>query len=124
MKKLLISLLIGTTIVFAGCSNEKSIISNYYEGYEDYNGEFDFTDDEIKTLESALKSKEYKALEKEYNFDTVEVKVMKMKTADDNDYMFWFYLSDDLDVNENIEDILKEHFNGIIDVVTYDEEDR
>ena len=124
MKKILISLLIGTTIVFTGCYNEKSIISNYCEGYEDYNGEFDFTDDEIKTLEEAIESKEYKALEKEYNFDTVEVKVMKLKTADDNDYMFWFYHSEDLDVNKDVEDILKERFDGFVDVTIYDEEDR
>ena len=119
MKKILISLLIGTTIVFAGCSNEKSIISNYYE-----DAKFDFSDDEIKTLEEVLKSKEYKALEKEYNFDTVEVKVTKMKTADDNDYMFYFYLSDDLDAEEDIEDILKEYFDGFVDVAIYDEEYR
>ena len=117
MKKLLISLLISVAIVFVGCSNEKLVISNYYE-----DAKFDFTDDEIKTLEEAIESKEYKALEKEYNFDTVEVKVTKMKTADDNDYMFWFYLSDDLDVKEDIEDILKEHFDGFVDVTIYDEE--
>lgn len=119
MKKLLISLLVGTAIVFTGCSNEKSIISNYYE-----DAKFDFTDDEIKTLEEAIESKEYKALEREYDFDTVEVKVTKMKTADDNDYMFWFYLSDDLDVKEDIEDILKEYFDGFVDVTIYDEEYR
>ena len=119
MKKLLISLLIGVAIAFAGCSNEKLVISNYYE-----DAKFDFTDDEIKTLEEAIESKEYKALEKEYNFNTVEVKVTKMKTADDNDYMFWFYLSDDLDVKEDIEDILKEYFDGFVDVTIYDEEYR
>ena len=117
MKKLLISLLVGVAIAFTGCSNEKSIISNYYE-----NSEFDFTNDEIKTLEEVIESKEYKALEKEYDFNTVEVKVTKMKTADDNDYMFWFYLSDDLDVKEDIEDILKEYFDGFVDVTIYDEE--
>lgn len=119
MKKILISLLIGTTIAFTGCSNEKSIISNYYE-----NSEFDFTNDEIKTLEEAIESKEYKALEKEYNFNTAEVKVTKMKTADDNDYIFWFYLSEDLDIEKDIEDILKKYFDGFVDVTIYDEEYR
>lgn len=119
MKKILISLLIGTTIAFTGCSNEKSIISNYHE-----DAKFDFTDDEIKTLEEAIESKEYKALEREYDFNTAEVKVTKMKTADDNDYMFCFYLSEDLDVEEDIEDILKEYFDGFVDVTIYDEEYR
>lgn len=119
MKKILISLLVGVAIAFTGCSNEKSIISNYYE-----DAKFDFSDDEIKTLEEVIESKEYKELEKEYDFDTVEVKVTKMKTADDNDYMFYFYLSDDLDAEEDIEDILKEYFDGFVDVAIYDEEYR
>ena len=91
MKKLLIALLLGTTLL-CGCSKgieikQASEIYKEYYGVECYNN--DLTKEELKIVEKSLDDKLFKNIVKECGIEDMEVFVLRYANNEDDRYGYF-----------------------------------
>ena len=91
MKKLLIALLLGTTLL-CGCSKDIEIkqaseIYKEYYGVECYNN--DLTKEELKIIEKSLDDKLFKNIVKECGIEDMEVFVLRFANNEDDRYEYF-----------------------------------
>ena len=99
MKKLLIALLLGTTLL-CGCS--KGIeIKQVSEIYGEHGGvEFDLTKEELKIIEKSLNDELFKNIIKECGIENMEVVVMRCINNESDGYGHGFFINCYIDTAE------------------------
>ncbi len=102
MKKLLIALLLGTTLL-CGCSKDIEI-KQASEFYKEYDGvEFydnDLTKEELKIIEESLDDKLFKDIIKDCGLEDMEVVVTRYKNNKNNGYGHLYFVNCIIDYSE------------------------